>query len=249
MTRAALILGLTLSAAAAGAQAPPPWDKNACAGLDCGAIVAGVGRAHLLPEVSISSAIAYAQAAKSLAASLSDRMSMNDRFFAENAGQTADSAVKDVSASPLGTTLTKTFGGANSDTLSVAIELKPLPDGVKAFAQEYVDAAQNTLYVRLALSRSHAASDEAALETRLGGGWSPWKGRRIRVSTQDVRAGRQNELTLLVEDLDSGLSWVEEWPRGGADLLQNGQVSSQYVYDRMLSRWIGAQEKQAVDSN
>jgi hypothetical protein len=181
----------------------------------------------------ISSAVAYAQAARNLSASLADVVSVSERLYAEDQGQSGDSAVKDLVESPLGTALTKTYGGPDSDTISVTIQIKNLVGGdAKVYAQEFPDPAARTLYVRLLMSRGGAALDQ-----RLPEGFSPWRGQRIRMSTQDVRVGRHNEYTLWVEDEDAGLTWVEQWPSGGADMLQDGQLAEKYVFDRALKDW------------
>jgi hypothetical protein len=208
----------------------PAWAGDPCAGLDCGAAVAGVGQAQMLPEPAISSAVAYAQAVKSLASALSIKIASNERAYGEGTGEVVDSALKDLADSPLGSALTKTYGSKNSDSISVAIELKNSPDAPRAYVQEAVDAAERTLYVRVVLPRSGA-------EFALGPGFSVWKPRRIRLSTQDVRVGPQNEFTLWVQDADADLTWVEQWPDGGADLMKNGQVAASYVYDRAARRW------------
>jgi hypothetical protein len=235
---AVLLLVAGLVAPAARAQTPA-WVNDPCAGLDCGAAVAGVGQSVILPEIAISSAIAYAQAVKSLSCSLSNKLSSNERAYGEGAGEVVDSAVKDLTESPLGSALTKTYGGKNSDAISVAIELKPPPAALRAYAQEFVDPAERTLYVRLVMPR-------AGSEFSLGEGFTVWKSRRIRLSTQDVRVGRQNELTLWVQDADLGLTWIEQWPDGGADLMKDGQVASKYVFDRGARRWITAPTKVPV---
>jgi len=211
----------------------PAWVHDPCAGLDCGATLAGVGRADFLPEMRISSAVAYAQAARNLSASLADVLSVSERLYAEDQGQSGDSAVKDLVESPLGSALIKTYGGPYSDTISVTIQLKSLEGGdVKVYAQEFADPAGRTLFVRLLMSRSGAA-----LEQRPPEGSSLWRGQRIRMSSQDVRVGRHNEYTLWVEDADAGLTWVEQWPTGGADMLQGGQLAEKYVFDRALKDW------------
>jgi hypothetical protein len=229
---AALAVGLCVIPMSLRAQVPA-WVHDPCAGLDCGVTLAGVGRAYFLPEMRISSAVAYAQAVRNLSASLADTLSIRERLHAEDRGQSADSAVKDWVESPIATALIKIYGGTDSDTVSVAIQLKSLAgDGPKVYAQEFIDPAARTLFVRLVMSRGGAA-----LEQSLAGGFSPWLGRRIRMSSQDVRVGDHNEYTLWVEDDDAGLTWVEQWPSGGADLLQGGQIAAKYVFDRGLKDW------------
>jgi hypothetical protein len=251
--RTALLAGLAAAPLGLRAEAPA-WVKDPCAGIDCSATLTGVGRASLLPEMRISSAVAYAQAVKNLSSDLGETISLNERTFAENQGQSLDSAIKDLSESPLGTSLMKIYGGMNSDAVSVTIQLRALPDGgAKVFAQEYVDAAARTLYVRLLMGRStveylraagrpaaaraRAARGDAALEKSLEGGFSLYPGRHVRLSSQDVRVGRKNEFTLWVQDDDSGLTWVEQWPVGGADLLQGGQLAAKYVFDKRAKEW------------
>ncbi|MDD5629387.1 MAG: hypothetical protein PHU21_10010 [Elusimicrobia bacterium] len=238
-----------------GAPAPTPaWVQDPCAGIDCGSAVAGVGRADLLPEVRISSALAYAQAVKSLSASLAETITLNERAYGEGRGQSADSAIKNLAESPLGSALMKIYGGRNSDTVSVAIQLRVLADSEsKVFAQEFLDAAARTLYVRLlmhrstldylraaqrpAAARTRAARGEAALERSLQEPFTLYPGRHVRMSSQDIRVGRKNEFTLWVQDDDAGLTWVEQWPAGGADLLRGGEVAAKYVFDRRLKDW------------
>jgi hypothetical protein len=235
-----LLLLAGLLPAASRAQVPA-WVRDPCAGVDCGAAAAGVGQSVVLPEIRISSAIAYALAAKSVSSSLSNRLSSNERAYGEGAGEEVDSAVKDLAVSPLGSALTKTYGGKNSDAISVAIELKSLTDGsVRAYAQEFVDPSERTLYVRLVIPRT-------AAEFRLGEGFRVWKGRRVRLSTQDVRVGVQNELTLWVQDADAGLTWVEQWPDGGADLMKDGRVADRFVFDRIGRRWVPAPKEGPMD--
>jgi hypothetical protein len=240
--RAALIFGLWAIPMGLRAQASaqaPSWVHDPCAGLDCGVMLTGVGRADFLPEMRISSAVAYAQATRALSSSLADILSINERVYAEGAGQNVDSAVKDLVESPLGSALVKTYGGLDSDTISVAIQLKSLEaGGAKVYAQEFSDAAARTLFVRLVMSRD--ARDDAALEKRATDGFSLWRGRRIRMSSEDVRVGDHNEYTLWVEDNDAGLTWVEQWPLGGADLLQGGEPVAKYVFDRGLKDWTTA---------
>ncbi|MCX5795803.1 MAG: hypothetical protein NTY77_09945 [Elusimicrobia bacterium] len=261
---AVLLAGLAAAPARLCAQAPA-WVNDPCGGIDCAAIVAGVGRADFLPEMRISSAVAYAQAVKNLSSSLAETISLNERtYYSDNRGQSLDSAIKDLAESPLGTSLMKIYGGSNSDTVSVTIQLRPLPDGeAKVYAQEYADAAARTLYVRLlmgrrtveylraagrpAAARACAARGEADLEKSLEGGFSLYPGRRIRMSSQDIRVGRRNEFTLWVQDDDSGLTWVEQWPAGGADLLQGGQLAAKYVFDRRLKEWALARRAGASD--
>lgn len=238
LRNSALVLLLVSAPAVLRAQ-PPAWAENPCVGLDCGAAVAAVGQAEFLPEMRISSAIAYAQAVKNLSSSLSNKMSSNNREFGENAGEEVDSAIKDLTDSPLGSALTKTYGGGNSDEISVAISLNAATnDAVRAYVQEFADPEERTLYVRVVMPRTSG-------EFRLGEGFSSWKGRKIRLSTQDVRVGRQNEFTLWVEDGDSGLTWVEQWPDGGADLMKNGQVAEKFVFDRVGRRWVPSAPKVA----
>ncbi|MBI5240995.1 MAG: hypothetical protein HY926_11025 [Elusimicrobia bacterium] len=244
-----------------GAPAPPPdWIHDRCAGLDCAATLAGVGRSDFLPDMRVSSAVAYAQATRNLSASLASILSLNERVYGENSGGTADSAIKDLVESPLGTALMKSYGGMDSDVVSVAIQTRSLSDGdFKVYAQEFSDPAKHTLFVRLMMDRASAdyllsqrraagarppsaARDKAlrgaaALEKRLAGAAAPWPGSRIRMSSQDIRVGRKNEYTLWVEDLDAGFTWVEHWPTGGADLLQGGQTAAKYVYDKLLKEW------------
>jgi len=235
-----LLLLAGLLPAASRAQVPA-WVGDPCAGLDCGAAGAGVGESALLPEIEISRAIAYALAAKNVSASLSNRLSSNERAYGEGAGEVVDSAVKDLAVSPLGSALTKTYGGKDADEISIAVELKSPNDGaVRAYAQEFVDPVERTLYVRLVIPRSTA-------EFRLGEGFRVWKGRRVRFSTQDVRVGVQNELTLWVQDEDAGLTWVEQWPDGGANLMKDGQVAARYVFDRIGRRWVPAPKEVPMD--
>jgi len=238
-----LTLALPLVSVPAAVRAQPPaWAENPCAGLDCGAAVAAVGEAEFLPEMRISSAIAYAQAVKNLSASLSNTLSSSNRDFGENEAEVVDSAIKDLADSPLGTALTKTYGGVDSDEISVAIRLKSPADGaVRAYVQEFADPDERTLYVRVVMPRGSG-------EFSLGEGFSAWKGRRIRLSTQDVRVGGQNEFTMWVEDGDDGLTWVEQWPDGGADLLRNGEVARKFVFDRIGRRWVPSAPKVADES-
>ena len=233
--RAALLAGL--AAAPLGLRAEEPaWVKDPCAGIDCNAALTGVGRASLLPEMRISSAVAYAQAVKNLSSYLGETISLNERTFAENKGQSLDSAIKDLAESPLGTSLMKIYGGMNSDAVSVTIQLRTIPDGGRrAYAQEFVDSDARTLYVRLLMGRSKAG--DSALAKSLGGEFSPYPGRHVRLSSQDVRVGKKNEFTLWVQDDDSGLTWVEQWPVGGADLLQGGQLMAKYVFDKRAKEW------------
>jgi hypothetical protein len=208
----------------------------------------------------ISSDVAYAQAARDLSSALANILSLNERLYGEDRGESADSAVKDLVESPVGTALIKTYGGADADTISVAVQVKDLEDGsVKVYAQEFSDPVERTLSVRLLMSRDTAdylllsrrpvddrslsamrdrsVRSDSALEGRLGGGFSLWRGRHIRMSSQDVRVGRRNEFTLWVEDDDAGLTWVEQWPLGGADLLQGGQTAAKYVFDKVRREW------------
>jgi hypothetical protein len=227
-----VLIAAAVSAPAAARAAAPAWVSDPCAGLDCAATPAGVGQSSLLPELSISSAIAYAQAARSLSGSLTEFVSVSARQYAEDTGQETaeDSAVKDMVKSPLGAALTKNYASNDADTISVSIELTPLPDaGARVFSQEFVDESSGTLYVRLILDRSGngAAPD----------GFSAYPGRRVRLNSQDVRVGRYNEFTLWVQDDETGLTWVEEWPMGGADLMKGGQVSASYVFDSAKERW------------
>lgn len=214
---------LLLALPAAARAAAPAWAADPCAGVDCAATPAGVGQADLLPETAISSAIAYAQAARGLSAAMAEFVSVNERQYGEDAGQAVDSAVKDMVKSPFGSAMTKTYGSADADTISVAIGLKRIEDaGVRVYAQEFVDVSSGTLYVRLLLDRSAGGAPA---------GFAAWPGRRVKLSSQDVRVGRHNEFTLWVQDEEAGLTWVEQWPMGGADLMKDGQVSAKYVFD------------------
>jgi len=225
-----LALALLLIAPAAARAGAPAWATNPCADLDCAATPAGVGQADLLPETAISSAIAYAQAARVLSASLTEFVSVNERQYGEEVGQSVDSAVKDMVKSPLGSAMTKTYGSAEADTISVAIGLKRIADAaVRVYAQEFVDVSSGTLYVRLLLDRSASAAPPS--------GFAAWPGRRVKLSSQDVRVGRRDEFTLWVQDEEAGLTWVEQWPLGGADLMKDGQVSAKYVFDRDREAW------------
>jgi hypothetical protein len=68
-----------------------------------------------------------------------------------------------------------------------------------------------------------------------------WNGGRIRVSYQDIRAGRKTELTLYVEDQDAGMTWEEYWPIGGAEILHDGKVASIYLFDQDRGSWMPTQ--------
>lgn len=228
-SRAALIVALLGAPAAVRAQAPP-WANAPCAGLDCAATPAGVGAADLLPEPAVSSAIAYAQASRALAASLESALSVRERVYGEDADSTMDGAVKDLVRSPLGAALTKTYALTDSDMITTTIDLRPpVEPGVRVFAQESVDVSSRTLYVRLALSRDPAAAAPP--------GFSLWPGRRVRLSAQDIRVGRQNELIFWVEDADAGLTWMEQWPTGGADLVRAGGRTEKFVFDGLADAW------------
>lgn len=244
---------------AGAAQAAPAWVSDPCAGIDCSTTLAGVGQADLLPDIRISSAIAYAEAARQLSSVLEERLAMGSHVYGERAGQLADSALKSVVESPLGAALTKTYGDADDDMISVAVTLNPISDpAVKAYAQEFLDVSSATLWVRLLMTRSSAeyfqdvsassaaatsqaratlAEDDAALEARLSGELIPWAGQRWRVSSQDIRAGSRNEYILWAEDQDARLAWEESWPYGGASLLKDGQVAARYVFDSDLNQW------------
>jgi hypothetical protein len=179
----------------------------------------------------LSSAVAYAQAVRGLAAMISNRIVVDDRMYEEGRGKAEDSAVRAIVTSPLGSAMTKIYGDDASDFISMAIELKPLADpAVLVYAQEYVDVSSQTLYVRLVMSRTSAPVPAFA-------GGVPWKGGRIRVSSEDVRIRRKNELTLWVEDKDAGLTWIEYWPTGGASLAREGRASSSFVFDRLRGAW------------
>ena len=219
----------------------PAWVSDSCAGLDCAAEIAGVGQADFIPDMRLSSAVAYAQAVRNLSSMMSNRLAVDDRQYGESRGQSLDSAVKAVVASPLGVAMTKIYGDASSDYISMAIELKPLEDpNLQVYAQEYVDVSSQTLYVRLVMSRS--AVPMAALADGV-----PWRGGRIRVTSQDIRVGRKNELTLWVEDQDAGLTWVEHWPTGGADLMRDGRIASSFVFDQWRNAWMSTDKKRARD--
>jgi Xaa-Pro aminopeptidase len=241
------------------AQAPS-WVKDSCAGLDCGAVLAGVGEADFIPEARISSAVAYAQAARSLSLRLASTMTLRDRQYAQRAGEAHDSAVKDWVESPMGMALTKAYAENDSDVIDVTIELKRLLDkNVRVYAQEFLDPASGALAVRLVMNRSASdyflavrrsatatelatareamAAGDAALEAALGPGFSRWMGATVRLASQDIRVGKHNEFTLLVETGEDSLTWVEHWPSGGADLLRHGEAAEQYAYDNASSRW------------
>lgn len=225
-----LIAFLCAAAACAPVMAaePPGWLSDPCAGVDCSSVYAGVGQADLLPVVRISSALAYAEAARRVGERFGERMAINERVYGENAAESADSAVRDVMRSPLGAAMTKTYGDAEADVVSVTVDLKPLAAGVTAYAQEFVDPEARTLYVRLLLPRASSAAAPPG---------APWRGASIRVASEDLRAGRRNEFFLLAQDRDAGLTWVERWPGGGADLLKDGEVAAKYVYDRARESW------------
>lgn len=230
MKKAILAGALCFFAALARAGAPS-WVGDACAGLDCGADYASVGQADFLPEMRLSSAVAYAQAVRGMSAMISNRIVVDDRMYEEGRGKAEDSAVRAIVTSPLGSAMTKIYGDDASDFISMAIELNPLAaPAPRVYAQEYVDVSSQTLYVRLVMSRTSAPV--AAFADAV-----PWKGGRIRVSSEDVRVRRKNELTLWVEDQDAGLTWVEYWPTGGADLMRDGRVSSSFVFDRVRGAW------------
>jgi hypothetical protein len=238
---AAVLAAALLSTAAIARADVPAWLENPCAGLDCSATPAGVGEAAILPELVISSAIAYAQAARGLSSAMDDSVSSSGRQYGEGAGQQEDSAVKGMVRSPLGTALMKSYGasGSDSDTISVAIRLQRIEDPrVRVFAQEYVDLSSGTLFVRLMLDRSGRMTPPA--------GFTTWPGRRILLNSQDVRVGRHDELTLWVRDEDAGLTWVEQWPFGGADLMREGEVSAKFVFDRVREEWKAAPQKLAA---
>jgi hypothetical protein len=227
-----LFTALLLAPGSAHADVPA-WANDPCVGLDCAATPAGVGQSSLLPEMTISSAIAYAQAARSLSSAMTEFVSVNARQYQEEAAQSVDSAVKDSVKSPLGAALTKSYAASDADTISVSIMLQRVEDpGVRVYAQEAVDASSGTLYVRLLLYRSPDAVPPA--------GFVPWPGRRIRLNSQDIRVGRHNEMTLWVQDEEAGLTWVEQWPMGGADLMQDGQVRSTFIFDRIHDRWMAS---------
>lgn len=227
-----LLAALLLAPAAAHADVPA-WANDPCVGLDCAATPAGVGQSSLLPEMTISSAIAYAQAARSLSGAMTEFVSVNARQYQEESAQAVDSAVKDTVKSPLGAALTKNYAGSDADTISVSIMLQRVTDpAVRVFAQEAVDASSGTLYVRLMLYRSPDATPPA--------GFVPWPGRRVRLNSQDVRVGRHNEMTLWVQDDEAGLTWVEQWPMGGADLMKDGQVQTSFIFDRAHERWMAS---------
>lgn len=232
---------IVLLLCAAAAAEPPVWTSDPCAGLDCSEVVAGVGQADLLPEIKISSAVAYAEAARQLSSRLSDVVSVEVKSYGEDRGQLMDSAVKDLSRSALGAALTKTYGDENADTISVTVALNPIDAGkLQVYAQEYVDLSSQTLWVRLVTGRAEAEGAAPAagadLAARLPDA-TLWRGGRIRLSSEDVRVGRRDEFTLWAEDDDAGLAWVERWPGGGGDLLRGGAVAQQYVYDQRLDRW------------
>jgi hypothetical protein len=227
----AALAGVLCFFASLAAADAPAWINDSCAELDCGAAFVGVGQSNFLPEMRFSSAVAYAQAVRSLSSLMSARMVVDDRLYDEGRGRAFASAVQSVVASPLGNAMTKIYGDDSSDLISVAIELNLLEvSSTPVYAQEYVDVSSGTLYVRLIMSRS------AAPIPAFADGVS-WKGGRIRVSSQDIRAGRKNELTLWVEDQDTGTTWVEYWPTGGADIMRDGKVASSYVYDKSRSAW------------
>jgi hypothetical protein len=229
MKKAVLAGALCFLAALARAGAPA-WVADACAGLDCAAAYASVGQSDFLPEMRLSSAVAYAQAVRGMSAMISNRISVDDRMYEEGRGKAEDSAVRAVVSSPLGSAMTKVYGDDASDFISMAIELKPLEEPApQVYAEEYVDVSSQTLYVRLVMSRTSSPIPAS--------GGVLWKGGRIRVSSEDVRVRRKNELTLWVEDKDAGLTWIEYWPTGGANLMRDGQASSSFVFDRVRGAW------------
>lgn len=239
--RAALACVLCLSSRLAAAAAPA-WIDDPCAGLDCAADAAGVGQSELLPEMRLSSAAAYASAARELSSRFSDRTAVDDRLYLEGGGKAEASAVVAVVDSPLGRAMTKIYGDDSSDLISSAVELRRLDEGSPpVYAQEYVDVSSQTLYVRLVMSRSTATISIPA-------GGVAWKGARVRVSSEDIRAGRKNELALWVEDEDAGLTWVEYWPDGGADLMRGGAIQSSYVFDRLRGVWKDSARRDAVSA-
>ncbi|MBI3565613.1 MAG: hypothetical protein HY079_10495, partial [Elusimicrobia bacterium] len=136
-----------------------------------------------------------------------------------------------------------------------------LSAGTTAFAQEAVDASSGTLRVRLVMTRAaveyaRSASTAAAggreapsaallradgaLAERLGPGTAVWPGREVRFSTQILRAGGHDEVTLFAEDRDAGLTWVEHWPTGGADLISGDGRAEKLVFDKPTNRWVAA---------
>ncbi len=238
MKAAAVAAVLGLMPVSARAQQRPAWLADPCAGLDCARTLVGVGQADLLPEIKLSSAVAYAEAARELSLGLADFVSVGVQAYGEDAGQVLDSAVKDLARSPLGSSLTKTYGDENADTISVTIKVNPFDEAaMRVYAQEFVDISSQTLYVRLVAERA-APGDDAGLRARLADdGYVVWRGGRLRLASEDVRVGRRNEFTLWAEDQDAGLAWVEHWPSGGGDLLRGGEVAQQYVYDKRLDRW------------
>jgi hypothetical protein len=209
----------------------PAWLNDPCDGLDCRAAYAGVGQADFIPEMRLSSAVAYAQAARNLSAMISDKIQVDDKFYEEARGTVGNSALKAVSSSPLGNSMTKIYGDDHSDLITMAVELKRLEDpDLQVYAQEYVDVSSRTLYVRLSMSRSAKPLSPFADSVR-------WNGGRIRVSYQDIRAGRKTELTLFVEDQDADMTWEEYWPIGGAELFRGGKVASIYMFDPDRNDW------------
>lgn len=256
---AASVLALLL--AAPSRAEVPAWAADPCAGLDCSWAVAGVGEADLVPDVRVSSAVAYAQAARALAQRLGDSMAMRERLYTEEAGSAGDSSTKDLVESPLGAALTKTYAGTDSDLVTVTVRLQRLAAGTTVFAQEAVDASSGTLRVRLAMTRAaveyaraastataagrEAPSDalrraDGALAERLGPGASAWPGRDARMATQLLRVGGHDEVTLLVQDRDAGVTWIEHWPTGGADLLTSDGRTEKLLFDKPTNRWVAA---------
>lgn len=229
-------LFLLLLASAVRAE-PPPWMAEPCAGVDCGAFFVGVGQADVLPEPRLTSAVACAQAARALGGALGDAVAVNARSYGEERGAEADSVVRSVVRSPLGAAMTKAYGEGDADVISVTVDLKPSP-ATRVFAQEVLDEREGALYVRLLIAKTAAAEPA---------GFAVWAPRRLRLSTQDVRVGGKNELTMLVEDLDAGLSWMERWPTGGGDLMRGAEVAAKYVHHGLLRSWIPGELARSKD--
>jgi len=79
--------------------------------------------------------------------------------------------------------------------------------------------------------------DNPALERSLAAPYAVWKGGRLRLNFREIRVGRRSEYTLLVEDKDAGIGWIEHWPTGGADLMKGGQVAQSFVFAKASGRW------------